>query len=180
MNSGIYLLEFPDGARYVGSSYQLESRKKEHHTRMKSGRHPNRRLQAAWARHGVFEFRVLELAAVDVLISAEQAWMDKLRPSLNICLIAGKRANLGRKMSAETNQKNRERMLGNRYSTGRVLTVEHKARIAAAMVGANKGKRSSLGRPVSPETRAKISSSLRARQDGVTASRWKGQGDGTA
>jgi group I intron endonuclease len=178
MNSGIYLLEFPDGARYVGSSYQLESRKKEHQTRMKSGRHPNRRLQAAWDRHRAFEFTVLELAAVDRLIAAEQAWMDKLNPPLNICLVAGKRANLGRKMSAETNQKNRERMLGNTHSTGRVLTPEHRARIAASMVGKNQGKRSCLGRRLGPETRAKISESLRARS-GVTASRWKGQGDGT-
>ena len=50
------------GAAYIGGTWDYVARQQQHLDRLRSGRHPNHRLQAAWDLDGAdaFEFEVLE------------------------------------------------------------------------------------------------------------------------
>lgn len=138
MNSGVYLI-MVGADSYVGSAADLEARFKGHVWRLKQGTHANTNLQTAWNALGVLSFEVLELVALPGLIAAEQRWMDALRPTTNVCRLAG-RANgrLGVPMPPSARAKLSLAMRGNRNSTGRKLSEEHKRRISSAMKGVKK------------------------------------------
>lgn len=80
--SGIYkILCVPTGKFYIGSSNNVKRRWGEHRKRLRQGSHPSAHLQNAWNLHGEasFEFVVLELTPVEILLSREQVWLDSTK-----------------------------------------------------------------------------------------------------
>lgn len=124
---------------YVGSAAALDERFKGHVWHLKRGTSANPNLQRVWDALGVLSFEVLERVEADGLIACEQRWMDALAPTLNVCKLAGRaKGRLGVPMSLASRQKMSAAMRGNRNSSGRVLSDEHKQRIGAALKGVKK------------------------------------------
>ena len=78
---GVYAIRnTADGAVYVGSAPDVDSRWRQHRSALDRVVHPNGALQAAWTRQGAaaFELVVLErVASTDELARAEQRWSDR-------------------------------------------------------------------------------------------------------
>lgn len=77
--SGIYeIVNLENGKRYVGSSVNLKSRRREHFSSLCRGNHRNPHLQHAWDKYGEesFEFRVVLHCASEDLLREEQDRID--------------------------------------------------------------------------------------------------------
>jgi len=122
---GIYCLRnIEDGKVYIGSSINIERRKRGHLSYLRSNNHSNAHLQLAFNSYGInsFEFSILENVDVTELIAREQYWIDYFNSSnrefgYNICPRADhhtvsnetKRkislSSMGKIMSEESNKK---------------------------------------------------------------------------
>ena len=76
---GIYKLSSPDGKCYVGSSFDIHRRTREHLEDLRRGTHYNQRLQEAWAHWGSLTVEVLEECPDSQLRKREQVWVDRLK-----------------------------------------------------------------------------------------------------
>lgn len=90
---GIYAwVHTPTGARYVGSSGNLNKRRAQHVNALNQGRHPSDALQVLWDRDGqqAFRFSVLEeVRDKSKLLAREQEWLDSSANALNSAPLAG-------------------------------------------------------------------------------------------
>ncbi len=79
MARGIYkIINVLNNKFYVGSAVDLKRRKTRHFSELRTGKHNNRHLQAAWAKYGeqAFVFVVVEeLTDSDDLLAAENVWL---------------------------------------------------------------------------------------------------------
>jgi len=164
--------------RYIGSSCNVRNRIKKHIGLLKNNKHHSTYLQGAWNKHGEcnFEFNILFLTDVPMLIYFEQRAIDSLSPEYNIATCArasqkglhpspktreklrlacaGRKPFLGHKRTEEWKRNNSLRMLGNKHTLGYVPTKETREKARLRMLG-NKialGK----GRPHSEEHKRKI------------------------
>jgi group I intron endonuclease len=104
--AGIYMIRnASDGRVYVGQSFDLEKREKQHFRALRRGDHKNLRLQRAFLRDGEVSllFSVLEYCPVEQLTEREQHWIDAHSYVYNICPAGG--SSLGVKRSDETRKK---------------------------------------------------------------------------
>jgi group I intron endonuclease len=106
MTSGVYQIRHVDsGKSYIGSSILISMRWRKHREALRRSDHENPYLQAAWNKYGEESFDFIEIEQVGDqadLLSAEQWWLDALRPDYNICPVAGRPPNMaGRKFSPE-------------------------------------------------------------------------------
>ncbi len=85
--SGIYLLKHRKTKdTYIGSAKIMRLRFCGHLSELRRGTHPNRRMQGLANDHGVnFSCKVLEETGDDPRFAAERRWIEKLRPTLNLC-----------------------------------------------------------------------------------------------
>lgn len=142
---------------YIGSAINYNARIKRHLNDLKVGRHHSSKLQRSYNKYGVesFIFEIIEnVYNVDLLIETEQKWLDKLRPELNMTLIAGLNSHLGMKRSQVTKDK-----ISNKL-TGITRSQETKDKISKAKLGVsidstnmNKDK---IGKSLSKQHRDKI------------------------
>lgn len=91
MKSGIYLILNTQTARfYVGRSNDIRKRVSGHRCALKTGQHPNHKLQSDWViQNGVgFIFSVLHAAPKFGLIELEQTYINRLTPFYNISVDA--------------------------------------------------------------------------------------------
>lgn len=180
--SGIYLItNTANGKCYVGSSNNIKGRWHRHRGDLRSGTHPNPKLQNSWSKWGEehFTFTILEVVEdLGQLIPIEEKYVLTLNPAYNCKLPSegGKcyptpesRARIaeklkGRKFTQEHRDKisaaNRKRVYTQEtrdkigaYSKTRVHTEETKAKIGAK----------SKGHTISPETRQKMSNSQKGK-----------------
>lgn len=65
---------------YIGHSIDYDVRWWEHERKLKTNKHDNPYLQAAWNKYGkdAFEFILIELVPENEMLSREQYWIDKL------------------------------------------------------------------------------------------------------
>lgn len=134
---------------YVGSSKDIEERRDTHFKLLQSGKHPNRRLQAAYDANPNFDFVGLVLGDREAAFDYEQSVLDELGYGpelLNISRNARYCRVDGLKHTDETKEKIRAAAMGHTHNQGRKHTVETRAKVSAALTG----------RPVSQETRDKI------------------------
>lgn len=93
---GVYSIEcLPTGKCYVGSSIDMRRRIREHHLKLKQGKHHSPHMQRSYDRHGKESFRdvILERATSrGQLMMCEQYWIDKLKPAFNVRPYADGRA----------------------------------------------------------------------------------------
>lgn len=131
VKSGIYKITSPSGKVYIGSASNFAKRKERHLYLLRSGRHHNAGLQAAFAKYGEARlvFELIETCSTDALIEREQAYIDAhpREKIYNACLTAGNRT--GVRHSSEARAKM------SAFHTGRAKTAEHKAKIGAAHKG---------------------------------------------
>ncbi len=160
MARGIYkIINVVNSKFYVGSAVDLKRRKTRHFSELRTGKHNNRHLQAAWVKYGeqAFVFVVVEeLPESADLLAAENIWL-KEHVGKPYCY------NLGVDATAPMTG------FGGELSPtwGYKHTDEAKAVIAATSKGrkfteeTNKKKTAHLiGKPKSAEVRAKISATL--------------------
>lgn len=75
MNSGIYIIEnILDHKKYIGSSKDLKSRKKDHLFKLRNNKHRNTHLQNAFNKYGeeFFEFYIVLFCNEDMLLIWEK------------------------------------------------------------------------------------------------------------
>ena len=163
-DSVVYAIQHVSGKQYVGSTARWKRRRAEHLGSLRSGRHCNKHLQAAWAKHGEAEFSFVVLEVVpdaEDLLRREQHWMDHLRAvedGYNLCVEAGSRRGVPH--SQEHRARISEAKQGHRHSD------ETKAHIRAARAAQTmrpeamaKTHAANRGKPRSADTRAKIAAS---------------------
>lgn len=140
---GIYKIFFLDPTHfYIGSTFSLQKRFRDHRNDLRRKCHRNEKLQRAWNKYGeeAFHFEIVELvASLDVLIEREQYYLDALKPYYNICPTA--QSTRGVKRSAEIRAK---------------LSAAHKGQTPP-----NKGV------PMSPESKAKLSAAKKGKPGGT-------------
>lgn len=90
---GVYVIVSEDGRKYIGSSSRVEQRFSEHRWNLNRGSHHSPYLQRIWSkRKGKgFTFDILEICAVEQLLSREQHFIDELKPIFNSAQVAGSR-----------------------------------------------------------------------------------------
>jgi group I intron endonuclease len=91
---GIYTITASDGRQYVGSSIDLQRRFIRHLSELRCRRHPNYHLQKIHDEQGEGSLRIdIVFSVLDyhwpTILAYEQAFIDELRPELNLCPIAG-------------------------------------------------------------------------------------------
>lgn len=155
--SGVYAIKnVVTGKCYVGSSVDLQCRRRVHFRHLRRGTHHSVKLQNSWVKHGeaAFVFDVLELIArgeEGALRAAEQRWieaLDSVAEGYNVCPQAG---NVGRlPKTPEHKAKIGEARRGTKH------TPEARALISARA----KGRKSA---PPSAEHRAKIAEANRGK-----------------
>ena len=142
-----------NGSFYIGSAVDFKRRIRRHLLFLKNGNHHSSKLQRSFNKHGEdnFSFEILEIVTTK-LIECEQKWIDELKPTYNMTLIAGLNSHLGMKRSDDTKERIRKAL------TGKKQSPEH--------VEANRA--SKLGIKQSEESKRKKSESLSLYWDNVT------------
>jgi len=135
--------------RYIGSTWRatgFEGRWRDHQGRLRSGKHRNRPLQAAWNLYGEsdFYFRILDVLPADkeLCLAQEQFYFDRCTPSVlfNVRLTAaGKSLGIRSRpykhavpMSQQQKDKIRSTMKGVKKSPQHIAAVREGMRRAAA------------------------------------------------
>lgn len=86
-----------NGKIYIGSSIDVEIRKKKHYYKLINNKHNNSHLQSSWNKYGEsnFKFEIIEeVKDKDILLEREQYWLDKTKCynrtiGFNVCKTAG-------------------------------------------------------------------------------------------
>ena len=104
MISGIYMISFwnHQDKIYIGSAVNIEKRWKVHLSSLRSGNHPNQKLQNFVNKYSLegIKFTIILTCSKSSLLEWEQFYIDSLNPYFNICLAAGSR--FGTRHSNET------------------------------------------------------------------------------
>lgn len=160
--SGVYqIVNTINGHRYIGSAVSIRTRWNTHRHFLRSGKHANRHLQAAWNKYGeaCFQFSIIEKCDKLSLVQREQFYMDVMHPEYNLSPKAGN--SLGVRHTEETRRKVVAAL------TGRPCSEETRRKMSKAMTGHpswSKGKPSSnKGKSPSKETLQKRSEALKGR-----------------
>lgn len=113
---GVYQIALFDGRCYVGHSTDIKTRWRRHRWMLIESRHHAKYLQHAWDFYGpdAFLFSIVEECVAEELVAREQFWMDTLDSVFNSRPAA-------------------DSQMGYRH------TPETKAKIGAAIAGANNG-----------------------------------------
>jgi len=158
MARGIYkIINVVNNKFYVGSAVDLKRRKARHFSELRTGKHNNRHLQAAWVKYGeqAFVFVVVEELALDAdLLAAENRWL-KEHVGQDYCYNIGVDATapmlgVGGESSPTWGRKRTPEELAAQNWAGRLHSDDAKKRIRAAL----------LGKPKPAAVRAKISATL--------------------
>jgi len=160
MNQGIYkIINVVNNKFYIGSAVSLRKRKSRHFSELRTGKHNNRHLQAAWVKYGEQAFVFVVVEEVEdrtLLLEAENRWLkehvgkdycynigiDATAPALGM---VGERSPTWGYKHTDTARE----QIGI-HSRGRAHTPESREKIRQFLIG----------RPKSAETRAKISTTL--------------------
>ena len=158
MARGVYkIINVVNNKFYVGSAVDLKRRKTRHFSELRTGKHNNRYLQAAWVKYGeqAFVFVVIEEVpeAAD-LLAAENVWL-KEHVGKDYCYNLGVDATapmtgFGGELSPTWGRKRTPEELAAQSWAGKKHNPESKAKIREFL----------LGKPKSAEVRAKISATL--------------------
>ncbi len=160
MNQGIYkIINVVNNKFYVGSAVNLRKRKSRHFSELRTGKHRNRHLLAAWKKYGEQAFVFVVVEEVEdraLLLEAENRWL-KEHVGKDCCYNIGTDATapamgLSGELSPTWGYKHTDtaREQIGVHSRGRAHTSESREKIRQHL----------LGKPKPAEVRAKISSTL--------------------
>lgn len=182
-NSGVYeIVNTVNGHKYIGSAVNIKSRWRSHFYHLNKNKHHSSHLQNAWNKFGAdcFEFSVVEYCDKAKLIEREQFYIDKEKPSYNICQTAG--SCLGRITSDEARRKISMARTGthpseealckisgaNNHNFGRPLSAKTRAKMGEA----HTGNTNMLGKHLTSETRVKMSKAHIDKPSGMLGRRY--------
>lgn len=160
MARGIYkIINVVNSKFYVGSAVDLKRRKTRHFSELRTGKHNNRHLQAAWTKYGehAFVFVVIEELATDAdLLAAENIWLRE-HVGQEYCYSIGVDATAPMTgMSGELSP-----TWGYRHTESSLQKIGEASKQRITSPEANAKRRVALlGKPRSTEVRAKISAAL--------------------
>jgi hypothetical protein len=106
MKSGIYkITNIVNNKFYIGSSFDINKRKREHIYKLNNNLHHCNYLQNSWNKYGRdnFIFEVLANCPLEYLIKLEDYFIKQTKPQYNTAPVAG--SNLGYKHSDKTKDK---------------------------------------------------------------------------
>jgi len=174
---GIYCIENTvTGQKYIGKSIDIEARWKGHKDKFKNKKHANPYFQNSHDKYGAenFKYSIIELCEKEKLTGREIFYVKEFNtkhpngynvtdggegtPGLKRAPRTPEHcrkiseANRGRKMSDENIEKQRQRMIGNKYTLGWVPSQEYREDHRRKLTGKVYVSR---GRKQSPETIAK-------------------------
>lgn len=146
--SGVYAIRnSTNGKCYFGSTIDWPRRRTRHRYELRRGVHHCEHLQRAWNKYGesAFEFTFIQAVEPSGLVCAEQKLFDENPDRYNRGTSAAL-PWLGKKHTAASRCKMRERQLGKKHSEetkekvrqaniGRKLTDEHKGKVSAGLKG---------------------------------------------
>jgi len=153
---------------YIGSSIIIYNRVAVHKSYLNKKAHKNNHLQNSWNKYGKenFKFEAIEECEKEKLIEREQYYIDLLKPTFNIRIIA--QSNLGRRVSDDVKIKISN---GNK---GKLISEETKKKIGESSKGRKhteeskrKMSESKKGHIVSEITRNKLSESKKGNKYGL-------------
>lgn len=131
LGSGVYLITNKITEKvYIGSSVDIRRRWNQHRSYLRNNKHPNKKLQNSWNKHGENAFIFKVLCSVDdpnTLHVFEQFWInvyDSKDSGYNLAEVAG--SNLGMRHTDEAKAKI------SAASKGRKMSDEWKAKISLA------------------------------------------------
>lgn len=158
MARGIYkIINVINNKFYVGSAVDLKRRKARHFSELRTGKHNNRHLQAAWQKYGeaAFVFVVVEELSPEAdLLAAENVWL-KEHVGKDYCYNIGVDATapmlgVSGEASPTWGRKRTPEELAAQNWTGKTHAPDSREKIRQHL----------LGKPKSAEVRAKISATL--------------------
>lgn len=131
--SGIYQIQskiHPEKI-YIGSAVDIQERWRIHLRGLRNNKHHSKKLQRHFNKYGEQDLQLSLVLECDkeVLINAEQAFINHYDPYFNICRVAG--SQLGIKRSDEFKRK------CSKYHSGKTLSEEHKEHIRESCIGIN-------------------------------------------
>lgn len=151
--SGIYKIQSKckPGRIYIGSSINIEKRRRMHLRALRDGNHHSKKLQSHYNKYGKDDLVLIVLLSCEKeeLVKQEQFFIDALNPWFNCSPTAG--SPLGVKRSEETKKILREIFTGRKTGP---LSDEHKVKLRIA----------NLNKTFSDETRRKISEAIRGKK----------------
>jgi len=144
--SGIYWIISPSGRAYIGSSCDINSRRRNHIRNLQLGSHHCQALQRAWVKYdGQLRFEIIQFCDNDKLFLIEQFWFDNHWLVCNGLYNSSKIADCGKfseqglknrldflsswKMSDESKEKIRQTL------SGRPHSQERKDKISKTLTG---------------------------------------------
>jgi group I intron endonuclease len=162
-NCGLYWIEIGRNF-YIGQSRDLNKRKSDHRSKLRSGKHRNSHMQSAYNKYGEMSFRILELCAPEDLDERENFVIGCFYGTPG-CMNQMKAATGPGSHSEESRAKMSAANKGRRHSAescanmsaaakGKKQSAETRAKIGAA----------SKGRKPSAETRAKLSAANKGKK----------------
>lgn len=165
--SGVYQIQskIKPERIYIGSSVNIQNRQRQHLQYLNKNNHDNNKLQNHFNKYGNndLQFSLLLECDKEVLIHAEQAFLDYYKPYFNICKVAG--SILGfkwTKKSCENVSKSRKGCIP--YMKGKHHSKETKLKLRIINLGKKhseetkqKIRKGNLHKIISEETKQKIS-----------------------
>lgn len=141
MTSGIYIMVFPNGRYYIGSSKNCTKRWYHHKHLLERGWHYNSLLQRTWRKHGEAQFLMLERVEHSKLLIREQVYLDAAPEGalLNLSKIAGYPEGTVEVLKGRSERAKMQHATGNLGA--HTLTEKGKKRRAAAVSRALKGRK---------------------------------------
>jgi len=154
MASGIYsITNTKNHKQYIGSAVYIVHRWGSHRYYLRTNKHANKHLQAAWNKYGedAFEFSVLELCEIPQLLAREQSYFDREHPEYNKAPVAG--SQLGYKFDiaviARMSAVRRGKYKGAAsWNYGRKASAEARLKMSLAKRGKRTGKYNPISKPV--------------------------------
>jgi len=169
---GIYCIKnIVNDKVYIGSSVDIEKRKREHFNDLLKNNHGNIHLQRSYNKYGIefFEFSILEECKKKSLLEREGFFMGHYKSLARKCgyniEIATRHflseetkqklreAHLGKKLSDETKKKLSKALMGNTNLAGHKHTKSTKAKISKSLLGNTR----TLGYKHTAESKKKMS-----------------------
>lgn len=161
--SGVYRIDLGGGWFYLGSSNDLNKRKRRHQGDLQRGKHCNQIAQRVFDKYGVFNFSVIGRYPIDRILAEEQILLDAYchNPKCaNIATVAGISMS-GRNLSFEHRAALSAANMGKKRGP---FTSEHRANLSASKIGKKHSdaaraamSAAQIGNRHSDETRAKMS-----------------------
>jgi len=182
VNNVVYLIDFPSGHYYIGSTKSADYRKRDHFRKLENGKHSNLHMQRVFNLHGTPQFTVIaQCSDREGAYSVEQLLLDKHFGNEK-CLNAMKYALImddeacakmsaaqkGRKREPHNDEHRAKLSAANKGKKRPPFSEEHREKIGAAKKGQRHSaeacaKMSAAKRNMSDETREKMSASRKGK-----------------